>query len=224
MKKYRKYTLEAIEFIKQNYETMRCKEMVKILNEEYSLNINIASLYNFKQTNGLTTKIPWNKGTKGLTKGNSGSFKKGNVPKNKGTKGLSKPNKTSFKKGNIPDNIREVGSERITKDGYIEIKVAEPNKWNLKHRVVYEKHFGKIPKGKIIVFLDRNIQNLSIDNLECITKHENLIMNKRGYYSIDPEITKTGLNAVRLEISVKKKRKEVKNEYKYSKKINDSRK
>lgn len=106
MKKYRKYTPAAIEFIKQNYETMRCKEMVKILNEEYSLNINIASLYNFKQTNGFTTKIPWNKGTKGLTRGNSGSFKKGNVPKNKGTKGISKPNKTSFRKGNIPDNIR----------------------------------------------------------------------------------------------------------------------
>ena len=200
MKKYRKYTPEAIEFIKQNYETMRCKEMLKILNEEYSLNINIASLYNFKQTNGLTTKIPWNKGTKG--------FKKGNVPKNKGTKGLSRHNKTSFKKGNIPDNIREVGSERINKYGYIEIKVVEPNKWNLKHRYIYEKHFGKIPKGKIVVFLDRNTQNLSIDNLECITKYENLIMNNRGYYSTDPEITKTGLNAVRLEISIRKRKKE----------------
>lgn len=132
--------------------------------------------------------------------------------KNKGTKGLSRLNKTSFKKGNIPDNIREVGSERITKDGYIEIKVAEPNKWSLKHRYIYEKHFGKIPKGKIIVFLDRNTQNLSIDNLECITKYENLIMNNRGYYSTDSEITKTGLNAVRLEISVRNKRKEVKNE------------
>lgn len=90
--------------------------------------------------------------------------------------------------------------------------MAEPNKWNLKHRVVYEKHFGKIPKGKIVVFLDRNTRNLNIDNLECITKYENLIMNRRGYYSTDPEITKTGLNAVRLEISVKNKRKEVKNE------------
>ena len=37
-------------------------------------------------------------------------------------------------------------------------------------------------------------------------------MNNRGYYSTDPEITKTGLNAVRLEISIKNKRKEVKNE------------
>lgn len=212
MKKYRKYTPEVIEFIKQNYETMRCKEIVKILNEEYSLNINITSLYNFKQINGFTTKIPWNKGTKGLTKGNSGSFKKGNVPRNKGTKGISKPNKTSFKKGNIPHNTKEVGSERITKYGYIEIKVAEPNKWNLKHRYIYEKHFGKIPKGKIIVFLDKNTQNLNIDNLECITKYENLIMNIRNYYSTDPEITRTGLNAVRLEISIKKKLKEVKNE------------
>ena len=37
-------------------------------------------------------------------------------------------------------------------------------------------------------------------------------MNSRGYYSTDSEITRTGLNAVRLEISIKKKRKEVKND------------
>lgn len=224
MKKYRKYTPEAIEFIKENYETMRCNDMVKILNEKYNLNISLRSLYNFKETNGFITKTPWNKGTKGLTKGNSGSFKKGHQPKNKGTKGISKPNKTSFKKGNIPDNIREVGSERITKDGYIEIKVAEPNVWKLKHRVVYEKYFGKIPKGKMVVFLDRNKQNLSIDNLECITKHENLIMNSRGYYSTNPEITKTGLNAIRLEISIKNRKKEKNNESDNGKKIDDSRK
>lgn len=160
----------------------------------------------------LLQKFPGTKVQKDLQEETPEVLKKGNVPKNKGTKGISKPNKTSFRKGNIPDNIREVGSERITKDGYIEIKVAEPNKWNLKHRYIYEKHFGKIPKGKIIVFLDRNTQNLSIDNLECITKYENLIMNNRGYYSTDSEITKTGLNAVRLEISVRNKRKEVKNE------------
>lgn len=224
MKKYRKYTSEAIEFIKENYETMRCNDMVSILNEKYNLNISLRSLYNFKKTNGFVTKIPWNKGTKGLTRGNSGSFKKGHQPKNKGTKGISKPNKTSFKKGNIPDNIREVGSERITKDGYIEIKVAEPNVWKLKHRVFYEKYFGKIPKGKMVVFLDRNKQNLSIDNLECITKYENLIMNSRGCYSTNPEITKTGLNAIRLEISIKNRKKEKNNESDNGKKIDDSRK
>ena len=44
-----------------------------------------------------------------------------------------------FAKGNVPPNHRPVGSERISKDGYIEVKVAEPNKWRLKQRVVYEE-------------------------------------------------------------------------------------
>ena len=45
-------------------------------------------------------KIPvWNKGTKGICKPNSGSFKKGQVAYNKGTKGIMKANKASFRKG-----------------------------------------------------------------------------------------------------------------------------
>ena len=33
MKKYRKYTPAAIEFIKQNYETMRCKEFQSLIKQ-----------------------------------------------------------------------------------------------------------------------------------------------------------------------------------------------
>ena len=36
--------------------------------------------------------------------------------------------RTWFKKGHIPANYRPVGSERVNADGYIEVKVADPNK------------------------------------------------------------------------------------------------
>ena len=70
----------------------------------------------------------WNKGTKGVCKPNSGSFKKGNIPNNKGKKqpeeqkqrqsvtmkqlyadGLLEPNSTSFKKGQKPWNAGKTG-------------------------------------------------------------------------------------------------------------------
>ena len=100
--------------------------------------------------------------------------------------------KTSFKKGNIPSNHREVGEER-TKDGYIEIKVAEPNKWELKHRVIYKKHFGEIPKGYNIMFADKNKRNFNIDNLILVSKGEDLIMNNNKLISSNQELTKSGL-------------------------------
>ena len=84
---------------------------------------------------------------------------------------------TMFKKGNIPANHRPIGSERITVDGIVEIKIAEPNKWKAKARVIYEKEFGTIPKGYIIIYLDGNKQNLEPNNLKAISRKENLIMN-----------------------------------------------
>lgn len=53
-----------------------------------------------------------------------------------------KARKTMFRKGNIPANHKPIGYERINADGYIEVKVAEPNKFRLKHR-----WFGKRISG-----------------------------------------------------------------------------
>ena len=64
----------------------------------------------------------------GLKTGTDGRFKKGQTPYNKGIKGwyAQGMEKNWFKKGNIPPNYKPVGSERINKDGYIEIKVKDP--------------------------------------------------------------------------------------------------
>lgn len=103
-------------------------------------------------------------------------FKKGFVPANKGKKMppevYAKCAGTMFKKGQNPINHREVGSERIDRDGYIMIKVAEPNKWKLKHRLVWEQANGPIPKGYNIQFRDGNKLNLDIDNLYMISRKE----------------------------------------------------
>ena len=49
---------------------------------------------------------------------------------------LAKTKATRFKKGHVPKNHKPVGYERITRDGYIEVKTAEPNVFELKHRLV----------------------------------------------------------------------------------------
>ena len=105
-------------------------------------------------------------------------FKKGSVPPNKGKKMspevYEKVKETMFKKGNSPVNHREVGSERINVDGYIEIKVAEPNVWRLKHRIIWEQHNGVIPAGYNVQFKNHNTQDCRIENLYIISKAEQM--------------------------------------------------
>ncbi len=105
-------------------------------------------------------------------------FKKGHIPANKGKKispeTYAKCAPTMFKKGRESLNKRPVGSERVNVDGYIEIKVAEPNRWRLKNRVVWEQHHGSIPPGCNIQFKDHNPLNCTIDNLYLITRAEQM--------------------------------------------------
>lgn len=108
------------------------------------------------------------------------AFKKGHIPKNKGKKWdeyLSKENQersrsTCFKKGNIPPNHKPVGYERKSRDGYWEVKVAEPRTFKAKHRLLWEQHHGPIPKGVNIVFIDGNTDNITIENLRAETMEE----------------------------------------------------
>ena len=105
-------------------------------------------------------------------------FKKGHIPWNKGMKGLDIGGKdTQFKKGSAPHNYKPVGSERINKYGYIEVKVLDPKKWSLKHRHVWEQENGRIPKDHIVVFKDGNRQNCNLSNLELISRAENMERN-----------------------------------------------
>jgi len=183
-----KWTDEVIQFMIDNYEGKDNIELARLLNEKFNLNTNNDRVSNVK------ANLKRRKGIDLTTYINNGCFKKGNIPVNKGTKGMFNigGNRTSFKKGNIPMNHREVGSERINVDGYVEIKIGEPKKWDLKHRIVYREHYGDIPDGYKIIFLDGNKLNLDIDNLKAVSSSEELIMNRNKLFSTDKEITNTG--------------------------------
>ena len=195
-----KYTDEMKQFILDNYKGRYNQELADLFNQKFNTNITSRTIKSYKANNKLNS---------GLT----GKFRKGQTPHNKGKKMpkevYEKVKHTMFAKGNVPPNHRPVGSERISKDGYIEVKVAEPNKWRLKQRVVYEETKGKIPEGCPIIFLDGNKRNFDIDNLRYITRSELLYLNCNGLNNSN-EITETGILMARLDRAKNKKKQELK--------------
>ena len=110
-------------------------------------------------------------------------FSQGHTPWNKGMKGLDIGGKeTQFKKGHVPHNHKSVASERIDEDGYTYIKIADPRKWVLKHRHIYEQHHGTLEPHMVVTFIDKDISNFAIENLEAITKVENMERNRITKY------------------------------------------
>ena len=188
------------QFILDNYKGRYNQELADLFNQKFNTNITSRTIKSYKANNKLNS---------GLT----GKFRKGQTPHNKGKKMpkevYEKVKHTMFAKGNVPPNHRPDGSERISKDGYIEVKVAEPNKWRLKQRVVYEETKGKIPEGCPIIFLDGNKRNFDIDNLRCITRSELLYLNCNGLNNSN-EITETGILMARLDRAKNKKKQELK--------------
>lgn len=183
------WTNEEKEYLKSIVKNNSYKEITKKMNDRFNCDFSEGQIKGFMARNKLVT-------------GRGGHFKKGSIPWNKGTKGLTKANKTSFKKGIIHFNYKQVGEERIDKYGYVQIKVAEPNKWDLKHRVIYEKHYGEIPKNHAVIFADGDKSNLDIDNLLLVSRQQLLVLNRNNLISEDKEITKTGVNIANIMIKL----------------------
>lgn len=194
-------TPEQDEFILKNYKMTPNKVLTEMINNEFGTNFSVEQINNYKCRNNLKS---------GLT----GYFEKGHIPKNKGKK-LSpviyaKAAPTMFKKGHIPKNHKPVGSERDSKDGYIEVKVAEPNKWKLKHRHIWEQVNGEIPPKARISFLDGDIHNFDINNLVMLTPGEAIEMTRNKLWSNDKDLTQSGVNIAKLNATITKKKKEIK--------------
>lgn len=160
-----KYTQTMLDWVQANQAGITRAELTELFNAKFDMQLGkgtLAALCN----------------RKGWKSNHSGRIEKGAIPWNKDKKGYIGANATSFKKGQTPKNHRPVGSERITKDGYIQIKIAEPSDWQLKHIVVWENHNGKVPDNHCIRMLDGNRTNVNIDNLMCIPRGANAIINK----------------------------------------------
>lgn len=181
----RRYTGEEIDFLRKNAPGRHYREIVEMFNRKFEYQIDTKKLRETLKNHKISTGL-------------SGRFEKGITPHNKGKKFPGTGNKTTFRKGATPHNKMKVGEDAITTDGYIKTKIAEPDVWEYKHKLIWTEAHGPIPEKHSIIFADGNKLNLSIDNLLLVSKAELLMLNRKKLISENSELTKTGLNVVKV--------------------------
>jgi hypothetical protein len=183
---------QEVAVLVENYPHRSTKQVAELLNKTVKQCYCKASMLKLYKTNEyLATDFSGRIRNSNI----KAQFLKGNIPWNKGMKGLQiGGEQTQFKKGTIPPNHRPVGSTRIDEEGYTYIKIAEPRKWALLHRHIYEQEYGKINRNEVIVFRDKNRSNFEIGNLEKISMSENMERNRITKYPIEIQETIKALN------------------------------
>ena len=195
-----KYTEEEHKFLQSFIPGHTYKEIVAEYNKRFDEPITETRvkgyMANHKINNGLT-----------------GRFKKGHIPANKGTHPptVGRMAETQFKRGGLPPNTKPVGYERITKDGYVEVKIkmrpSHPSyndNFKAKHHIVWEEAHGPIPKGYVVMFADGNKRNFDLDNLILASRAEVAAINTlKGVIKGKPELTKMIHKIVKVNLKIK---------------------
>ena len=189
-----RWTTEEKEYLGEITPGKHYKEILDLMNKKFEYKFRLKqiekAIVRFGYKTGIDTK-----------------YKKGHEPWSKGTKGLIKPNKTSFQKGCKPWNKKKVGDETVDIHGYTKVKVGEPNVWELKQRIMYEKYHNiKLTQDDVVIFADQNKLNFEKDNLILVSKKQLLEMNRNKLIFQDKELTKTGANIAELMMKINERK------------------
>ena len=158
------WKMSEVRFVEANYMQMTDAEIGTHLNRSRE------SVEGYRMRNGLVKPKLW------------AYFKKGHQPWNKGTNydAGGRAKETRFKDGHLPHNTKSDYDISLRKDKsgraykYIRLSLG---KWVPLHRYIWEMFNGEIPKGFIIVFRNGNTMDCYIDNLEMISRAENVKRN-----------------------------------------------
>ena len=201
---------EYDEFLRSAIPGRTEREIGDAFEREFGIRLTRAQVKNAKVRLGARS------GTHG------GRFEPGHAPANKGrpiaewmpADAIERCRAGQFKPGQIPHNARDlpIGSERVSRDGYVEVKVREhspvpcSNKcWVMKQRLVWEEANGRrLKPGEVVLFCDGDRTNLDPENLVAVTQAENIGLYRIGRPYADRETLMGALKIVRLQSEIAK--------------------
>ena len=131
---------------------------------------------------------------RGIRAGTPGRFIRGQAPWNLG-KSMRVSQRTEFRPGNRPHNTRVVGEYRQDAYGRWLLKVRETgvrgysrHDWECVSRLTWAAHHGPVPKGHVVMLLDRDEDAcLDIANLACVSRAVLARANQDGYAELPPD-------------------------------------
>lgn len=205
-----KLTDVQIDYLKSHYSDVANPVLAKHFGVSVHQVANLGLKYGLKKSKEFMQSMITDRF---LESGKKTRFNPGQTSWNKGLDGksylsaaaLEKMAKTQFKKGDMPHNHLPLFSERISKDGYVEIKVSDgssKSNYMFKHRWLWEQNNGPVPKGKAVVFKNGNPMDFSMENLELVDRKELLARNRL----VDSAILKRNLGINDPEIQERVKR------------------
>lgn len=208
---------EQLDYLREITPGTPFKEVTRLLNERFKINRSYKSVQAKAEALGLKNGI-------------DGKFQKNNTPFNKGVpmanwmspESMEKIKATQFKSdktGQVRGRDKKPGDEFIDAYGYTKVRIDKPTRtwkyqnytrhryWEFKHVLIWEKyHHQKVPNGYNIIFADGDKRNFNIDNLILVSNSELLKMNQHHFiFKGNGDLTKTGLNIVKLD-AIKNKR------------------
>src|SRR5699024_5564034 len=150
--KYKHYTDEQIDYIREIAKGRTRQDITDLFNEKFNQNRTVKGIGNILHRHKIRTGM----------QGYNTQFKKGNGAWNKGLKQedylteeqILASKGTRFKKGQVSPRRKDLGTERINEFGFIEVKTEQPDTWKLKHRHIWEEEHGEIPYRHVIIFKD----------------------------------------------------------------------
>lgn len=81
--------------------------------------------------------------------------------------------------------VKEIGSE-VRKQNSIMVKISNDSnrneRWRVKSRLIYESFYGEIPKGYVVVHLNGDKEDFSIENLYAISRSSLSVLAGSGWY------------------------------------------
>ncbi len=113
-----------------------------------------------------------------------------------------------FKHGSIGPSWMPIGSERIIHRGYLQKKMTDTGKsvrdWKLVHVMLWEERNGKMPPHCAVCFKDGNKANITIENLECITRTE--LMKRNTIHNLPRDLVELCQLKGNLTLALKKRK------------------
>lgn len=208
-----KYTDEMKSFLREFIPGHTTKEIAAAFYNAFGIKLTKSKIQNLK------TKLGVKSGTIG------GRFERGHVPANKGKsweeQGISEDKRqrmlsTCYKPGNMPHNAKDkpIGYERVTKDGYVEVKIADRptqkernDNFRMKHHIIWEEENGKpVPPSTMIVFADGDKRNFDPGNLVAVPRNLWSVITRKRIPYYDRESLEQAMAIARLDRKIYERR------------------